>query len=146
MQSDLIPYRVESVFDIVLDVESYPEFLPWCKSLRIVERGDSIIVADTVIQFKGFLESYRSDIKYGQDNGEYFIKVTSSTGPFKYLCNNWYFRDAGEVTEVEFDIDFEFNSILITKIMGVFFKQALLKIIDAFHKRIIYVSSSRMIS
>ena len=83
-----MPYECGQLFDLVLDIERYPEFLPWCRAARILERGEGEFLAELVIAFSHLSESYTSRVVYQRPG---FIDVTMVKGPFEYLVNRWRF-------------------------------------------------------
>ena len=128
-------YTNSELCDLVLDIDSYSEFLPWCVASRVNKKiNDNLILADLVIGFKMFREKFTSEVDYKYPEE---INVKYVDGPFKYMNNNWKFlyREEGKVTEVHFDIDFEFKSIFFEKIIGTVFNRAVEKMIDAFEMR-----------
>jgi coenzyme Q-binding protein COQ10 len=137
-QTKILPHKAAQIYDLVMDIEKYPEFLPWCKQAKIVEKiSDENLRADLLINFKSFFEKYRSDVKHFKSSNEvYFIDVNAIEGPFKKLINQWKIRDLenGEC-EVEFFIEFEFNSIFLTKMIGTIFEKAAQKMMTAFEER-----------
>jgi coenzyme Q-binding protein COQ10 len=137
-QTKTLPYSAKKMYDLVMDIEKYPEFLPWCKQAKIVEKiSEENLRADLLINFKSLFEKYRSDVKHGNPaSGHYFIDVVAIEGPFKKLVNQWQFRDLenGEC-EVKFFIEFEFNSIFLTKILSPIFEKAAEKMMAAFEER-----------
>jgi coenzyme Q-binding protein COQ10 len=137
-QTKTLPYPAASMQQLVLDIEKYSEFLPWCRQAKIVRRVSSQnLQADLLINFKNFFEKYRSDVRYGKTSETvYFIDVAAIEGPFKKLTNRWKFRDLGNGNcEVEFFIDFEFNSIFLTKMLGAVFEKAAEKMMNCFEER-----------
>jgi coenzyme Q-binding protein COQ10 len=140
----ILPYSAKQMFDLVMDVESYPQFLPWCLAAKITNRfSDNHLNADLVINFKGFSQKYSSDIRSSKTtDDEFLVSVVAIDGPFKSLVNSWIFKDLPDISvndnsscEIEFLIDFEFRSIILGKIIGVVFEKATNKMIDAFEKR-----------
>ena len=137
-QKKILPYSAKQMHSLVMDIEKYPEFLPWCKQAKIVEKiSEQNLQADLLINFKSFFEKYRSDVKHGQNqNGSYFVDVTAIEGPFKKLINKWNFCDLEEQKcQVEFFIEFEFNSIFLSKMLGMIFERATEKMMAAFEER-----------
>jgi coenzyme Q-binding protein COQ10 len=137
-QLKTLPYSAKKIYELVMDIEKYPEFLPWCKQARIVEIiSDENLHADLLINFKNFFEKYRSNVTHKKIAGNiYFIDVVAIDGPFKKLVNQWHFRDLenGEC-EVKFFIDFEFSSILFSKLISPIFEKAAEKMMSAFEER-----------
>ncbi len=133
----LIDNKKEKLIDFVLDIEKYPEFVPFCKGSKVYERkkkGDLIlIVADLTIGKGPFVDTYKSDVKFNKKNDTIF--VTNIGGPLNYLENNWKFVEQGELTEVTFDVDFEIKNKFLNILMTKSFQFGLDKIADAFQKR-----------
>ena len=122
---------------IVLDIEKYPEYIPWCLSSKIHsinDKADKIeIIADLTIGKTFFSETYKSFIIY--DKSLDTIYVTNINGPLKYLKNKWLFTQKGNNSEVDFYIDFELKNRILNILMVKFFDTGLKKIADAFEKR-----------
>ena len=124
---------------MVLDIEKYPEFVPWCIEGKIHEKNES----EDLIEIKGDLkvgkkflnETYTSLILYYKEKDK--ILVTNIDGPLKHLQNEWKFKDINNQTQLEFDINFELKNNLFNKIMQKSFNFGLSKIVDAFEKRAI---------
>ena len=135
----IIPCKKDQLVEMVLDIEKYPEFVPWCIEGKIHERKDT---AD-LVQIKGHLkvgkrflnETYNSLVVYHKERD--LIVVTNISGPFKYLEIIWKFKDINEKTQLDFKIDFELKSNFLNKIMQNYFNFGLDKIADAFEKRAI---------
>ena len=132
-----IPCSKENLIKMVLDIEKYPEFVPWCinaKVYKIVNKESFIeIIADLTIGKSFFNETYKSFVTYNKS--EDFIKVTNIGGPLKHLENNWYFKQIGKNSEVTFDINFELKNKILNLLMTKSFDIGLKKIGDAFEKR-----------
>ena len=133
----LIDNKKDKLIDFVLDIEKYPEFVPFCKGSKVYERkkaGDFIlIVADLTIGKGPFVDTYKSDVKFNKKEDTIF--VTNIDGPLNYLENNWKFVEQGELTEVTFDVDFEIKNKFLNILMTKSFQFGLDKIADAFQKR-----------
>jgi coenzyme Q-binding protein COQ10 len=128
-----LPYSAEQLFDLVADVERYPEFLPWCVGARIRERKEKTIVADLIIGYRMFRERFTSRVVLDQPKR---IDVAYSEGPFKYLNNHWIFvpqPDGGCV--IDFYVDFEFRSRMLQKVIEVLFNEAVRRMVSAFEGR-----------
>ena len=137
-QSKTLTFPAQQIYALVMDIEKYPEFLPWCKQAKIIrEISSNNLHADLLINFKNFFEKYRSEVKHGRNaDGAYFINVVAIEGPFKKLVNQWKFRDLADGNcEVEFFIEFEFNSFFLTKMLGGIFEKAAEKMMVAFEER-----------
>ena len=127
----------ENLIKMVLDIEKYPEFVPWCLKGKIhskKDKGDKIeITADLTIGKSFFNETYKSFIIYEKFSDS--IHVTNMDGPLKYLENKWFFKENNKITEVSFEIDFELKNDFLNIVMTKSFQFALDKIADAFQKR-----------
>jgi coenzyme Q-binding protein COQ10 len=126
------------MFDLVADVEKYPQFLPLCKALTVRSRkerdGDTILVADMTVGYKAILETFTSQVYLKPD--EQVIEVKYLDGPFRYLNNVWRFEPAGDGgTLVRFFIDYEFKSRILGALMGSMFDRAFRMFAEAFEKR-----------
>jgi coenzyme Q-binding protein COQ10 len=129
----IIPFRPEQIFDLVADVRSYPEFLPWCVGARIREASGTLIVADLMIGYKMVRERFTSKVTLNREACR--IDVEYADGPFKYLDNHWIFHDHPEGCLVDFHVDFEFRSALLQKIIATLFNEAVKRMVGAFEIR-----------
>ncbi|MGB0694790.1 MAG: type II toxin-antitoxin system RatA family toxin [Rhodospirillaceae bacterium] len=128
-----MPYTPEQLFDLVADIERYPEFLPWCIGARINKREEDKIWADLIIGFKMVRERFTSRVELTPKTR---IDVTYSDGPFRYLNNHWVFvPDGNGGTVIDFYVDFEFKNAILRKIMGALFEEAVRLMVGAFEKR-----------
>ena len=129
-----LPYTSKQLFDIVIDVESYPEFLPWCLSSKVINRTDEYnFDANLNVGYKALDEQYTSRIK-SKFASE--INSVAIAGPFKKLDSTWSFKDLHNGScEVSFNIEYEFKSFFLDKLMGSLFKKATIKMLDAFESR-----------
>ncbi|MFP3018335.1 MAG: type II toxin-antitoxin system RatA family toxin [Candidatus Tisiphia sp.] len=136
-QIKVLPYNAQELYYLVLDVKSYPEFLPWCKAARIISKSENQIIAELVIQLKGFTDKYQSKIIYSNDlkKQRYSIEVEAVSGPFKYLKNLWQFSKEDTGSKIEFFIDFKMKFAIVDKLVNIFFTDATEKMVDAFEKR-----------
>ncbi len=129
----VLPYTAEQMFDLVVSVDRYPEFLPWCLASRIIKREDGAILADLVIGFKMFKERFGSRIAYERPH---VIKVEPTAGPFRRMINDWRFEDLPEGgCLIDFHVDFQFRSRLLDRLMGALFHQAVRRMVSAFERR-----------
>lgn len=133
-----LPYTAAQMYDLVGDVANYPKFLPWTAAARIrstQERGDHTeMLADLVISFKVFRERFGSRVRLF--SGEQRIETEYLDGPFKYLVSNWRFQDAeGGGCDISFDVDFEFKNVILQKAAGLFFYEAMQRVVRAFEDR-----------
>ncbi len=132
-----IPCSKKDLIKMVLDIEKYPEFVPWClngKIHKINEKDDKIeITADLKIGKSFFNETYKSLVIY--DKSLDSIHVTNIGGPLKYLTNKWHFIQKDKFCEVDFYVDFELKNKILNIFMAKSFNVGLKKIADAFEKR-----------
>ncbi len=129
----VLPYTKEQLFDLVAQVDRYPEFLPWCLGCRVKSRTDEEVVADMVIGFKVFREGFTSRVHLNKPDR---VDVAYENGPFKYLDNHWIFNDMGDgTTEIDFYVDFEFRSKILQTAIGAVFNEAVRRMISAFEGR-----------
>ena len=133
----LIECEKNQLIDLVLDIEKYPIFVPYCIDATVHERNDTNnfinIIADLTIGKGPFKDTYKSDVKFDKKNNS--IYVTNIDGPLKYLDNKWTFQDHKEGTEIYFDVDFEIKNKFLNILMITSFQYGLDKIADAFQKR-----------
>jgi coenzyme Q-binding protein COQ10 len=133
----IISCNKKNLINMVLDVERYPEFVPWCIQGRIIEKKESKdfieIKADLRVGKKFINEVYSSLVLYSKKKD--LITVTNIDGPLKYLKNYWKFKKINDKTQLEFNIDFELKNSFLNIIMKNYFNFGLIKITDAFEKR-----------
>jgi coenzyme Q-binding protein COQ10 len=135
-ERQILPYRPEQLFDLVVDVAKYPLFLPWCVAARMRSRTEQEVIADLTIGYGPFRESFTSRVAPSRPDR---IDVRYEKGPFKYLNNHWLFLPHANGTEVDFFVDFEFNSRILQAAIGLVFNEAVRRMVAAFHKRAIAV-------
>ena len=133
----LIECKKEQLIDLVLDIEKYPQFVPFCLDSKIYEKKEKgnllLIVADLTIGKGPFKDTYKSDVKFNKKEDS--IYVTNLDGPLKHLENKWFFKEINNFTEVLFDVDFELKNDFLNIVMTKSFQFGLNKIADAFQKR-----------
>ncbi len=128
-----LPYSPEQMFDLVSDVSSYPQFLPWVSAIRVRSDDESEMVADMIVGFKGLRESFTSRVHKHRPDA---VRVDYLDGPLKHLHNLWGFRSDGQGgTLVDFLVEFEFKNRLFEMMAGQMFDKALRKMIGAFETR-----------
>lgn len=128
-----LPFRPEQLFDLVADIESYPDFLPWCQGARIRERKGNIITADLIIGYKMFRERFTSIVTLERPHA---ISVQYLSGPLSRLTNQWEFKpDEKGGCDLFFHVDFDFRSSLLSAMMEMFFDKALRRMAAAFEAR-----------
>ena len=133
----LIQIEKKKLIDLVLDIDEYPNFIPYCINSKVYERNvkgeDIYIIADLTIGKGIFKDTYKSDVRFNKKEDS--IYVTNIDGPLNYLENRWYFNQKGNMTEVSFDVDFELKNKFLNILMTKSFTYGLNKIADAFQKR-----------
>lgn len=133
-----LPYTQEQVYEVVADVERYPEFLPWCVACRKTKSFDNGFEADLAIGFKMVREKFTSRVTLKPSTD---ILVEYKDGPFKYLSNTWKFieNSDGSGCEIDFYLEFEFKSRVLQKLIGVLFEEAVHRMVAAFESRAAYL-------
>ncbi len=132
-ETRILPYTPEQLFALVMDIESYPEFLPWCMGARINKREKSDLSADVIVGYKIFRERFSSRVHF-KKNKE--IEVEYLKGPMRHLHNKWLFKEEkGGKCTVDFYVDFSLQTKIFEGIVDQFFQIALMRMIDAFEKR-----------
>tara|TARA_Y100000996_G_C22458433_1_gene616954 strand:+ start:104 stop:547 length:444 start_codon:yes stop_codon:yes gene_type:complete len=135
----IIPCKKKQLIEMVLDIEKYPEFVPWCISGNIHEKEESedliTIKGDLKVGKKFLNETYTSLVILHKKKNK--IIVTNIDGPLEYLKNEWVFKEINNSTQLEFKIDFELKNNLLNAIMKRSFNFGLDKIATAFEKRAI---------
>jgi coenzyme Q-binding protein COQ10 len=137
-ETRVLPYSPEQLFGLVVDIEKYPQFLPWCRGARVVSReADGAFLGELVISFSHLTERYTSRVVpiAPSANHEGRIDVALVSGPFTYLNNHWRFVPHADGCEIHLDLDFEFKSKFLDKMLGGFFGRACDKMVGAFTSR-----------
>lgn len=136
----IVPYDAEQMYDLVADVGSYKEFLPWCAASRVTRREQreggaiTVIDADLVISFRVFREKFSSRVTLRP--ADLTIDVAYLDGPFRYLDNHWHFTQlAPGQCEIDFAVDFEFRNLALDRLVGAVFHRAMERIVGAFEAR-----------
>ena len=136
-ETKILPYTAQQMYDLVADVANYPKFLPWTAAARVrsvTERGDHLeMLADLVISFKVFREKFGSRVLLWQN--EMKIDTEYLDGPVRQLQSEWRFRDVEGGCEVSFSVDFEFKNRLLQGAAGMFFNEAMQRVVRAFERR-----------
>jgi len=127
-----LPYQPEQLFDLVADVARYPEFLPWCIGARVRRRETNFLVADLIIGFKMFRERFTSEVTLDRPRR---IDVKYTEGPLRHLENSWVFEPAPGGCIIDFHVDFAFKSIILEKLIGTVFGEAVRRMVAAFEAR-----------
>jgi coenzyme Q-binding protein COQ10 len=136
-ETKFLPYTAQQMYDLVADVANYPKFLPWTAAARIrstTDQGDHVeMLADLVISFKVFRETFGSRVVLWPQA----MKIDTSyiDGPFKYLESQWTFADCEGGCNVSFSVDFEFKNKLLQGAAGMFFNEAMKRVVQSFEGR-----------
>ena len=133
----IIPCKKDQLIEMVLDIEKYPEFVPWCIEGKIHDKNES----EDLISFNGDLkvgksilnETFFSQVAYYKEKDQ--IIVTNLDGPLKHLKNEWKFKEVNNATQLEFFIDFELKNPILNTIMKKSFELGLNKIAKSFEER-----------
>lgn len=128
-----LPYTQSQLYELVAGVEKYPQFLPWCLASRITRREGDTFYADLIIGYKLVREKFGSKVVCVPQSN---ISVEYLSGPMKYLSNHWEFiAEADGTTTIDFYVDFEFKNPVFQKLMGLFFNEAVRRMVSAFEAR-----------
>ncbi|MGI9221503.1 MAG: type II toxin-antitoxin system RatA family toxin [Woeseiaceae bacterium] len=132
-RSALVQHSASDMFSLVEDIESYPGFLPWCKSAVIHSRDDNVVEATLELRRGELSKHFRTR---NSATGKESIEMTLVDGPFRHLAGRWSFKQLGEAgSKVELDLDFEFSSSVVDVLFGPFFEETCNSLVDAFTKR-----------
>jgi coenzyme Q-binding protein COQ10 len=134
----VLPYAPEQLFELVGDVERYPEFVPHLKSIRVWDQrsdatGLSALKAEAAVGFAIFQERFATTVR--RDRARLTIDVDLLSGPFQHLTNRWRFMPKHAGTEVDFLIDFAFSSRLLNAVLAANFERGVDRIMRAFDER-----------
>ena len=133
----LIECKKKDLINLVLDIEKYPEFIPFCYNAKIYEKEEAKsstkIIADLTIGKGPFKDTYKSNVLYNMHESSILVK--NIDGPLNYLSNKWLFIEQNNQTKIIFDIDFEIKNKFLNTVMEASFKFGIEKIADAFQKR-----------
>lgn len=134
-ESKLLEIPIEYAYELVLDIESYSDFLPHIEDIQIISKEEGKILADMYVKFAGMKQTYRSEINHFIDEDKAEINVVAIKGIFKHLHNKWSFTRKNNGTMIDFDIEFEFSSKLLNSVAGPVFDGVSKKMISAFEQR-----------
>ncbi|MBM3488331.1 MAG: type II toxin-antitoxin system RatA family toxin [Alphaproteobacteria bacterium] len=131
-ETRVLPYAPEAMYDLVADIDRYPEFLPWCTGVRIFRRDGNVVFADLMVGFKMVRETFTSKVTLSRSER---IDVEYLRGPFRHLKNHWVFRPHPSGCEIDFYIDFDFRSRVLQALIGALFHEAVRRMVTAFEAR-----------
>ena len=126
-------YSADELFTVVADVKDYPAFVPWCSGARLQREDEREIIAELVIGFGPFQESFTSQVTLDRPRQ---VRVHAVDGPLEHLTNTWTFTPIGDATEVDFIIDFQFKSHLLDHVASGMFHEATTRMMSAFESRV----------
>jgi len=133
------PYSTSQLFDLVIDIERYPEFLPWCRAARITEHSENKLRAELIVSFKHITESYVSEVVFKRPSlpGDVgIIDVNVIRGPFDHLNNHWEFTPLpDDGSQITLSLSFRFRSKILDSLIGMLFGKATAKMALAFKQR-----------
>lgn len=136
-ETKFLPYTAKQMYDLVADVANYPKFLPWTAAARVrsvTEKGDHAeMLADLVISFKVFREKFGSRVTLWP--AQMKIDTEYLDGPIRHLESQWNFKDVAGGCEVSFEVDFEFRNRLLQGAAGMFFNEAMQRVVRSFERR-----------
>jgi ribosome-associated toxin RatA of RatAB toxin-antitoxin module len=140
-RSALVPYQPSEMFSLVDDIEAYPQFLPWCKSARVLSRGEDEVRAQLELVRAGFEKSFTTRNRLQHNK---MIEMRLVEGPFRHLDGFWRFEPIGTgACKVSLDLDFEFSNKLVGMALGPLFNQIANTLVDSFCKRAVDVYGRR---
>lgn len=132
-ETRVIPCPAGQLFDVVMDIESYPQFLPWVADSRVLERKEQELKAELVADLAGFRHSFRTVDRFVPHK---LVEIRLLEGPFRFLESVWTFESVGEVScRVHFSIEFEFKSMMLGMVATPVFGNACRTMVQAFEKR-----------
>lgn len=133
-ETKILPYTPQQMYALVADVARYPEFLPWCTGARIIRQEPGFMLAELTIGYKMIREKFVSRVTL--DDEQLAIHVSYVSGPLQMLHNEWYFTDTADgQCKIDFFVNFEFSSRILSSLMEMFFDVAFRRMVDAFEKR-----------
>ncbi|MGA8261722.1 MAG: type II toxin-antitoxin system RatA family toxin [Arenicellales bacterium] len=136
-RSALLGYSARQMYDLVVDIERYPDFLNWCSGSRVVESSDGEVVASIDISFKGLHRSFTT--RNIMDPGR-SVRIELVNGPFRTLNGIWRFIELDEGScKIELDLEFDFSTVLVGRLVGPVFSQIANRQLDAFQRRAVQV-------
>lgn len=140
-EQKLMPYTPQQLFELVVDVERYPEFLPWCLAARIRQRASDSVTADLVIGFKLVRERFTSLVSFDRDR--LLVNTRNVQGPFRHMRSDWAFKQHDEGCLVDFSVEFEFRSRVLQKLIQGLFEEAVRRMVAAFEARAVALYGTR---
>jgi coenzyme Q-binding protein COQ10 len=135
-----VEYGIDLLYEIISDVDSYHEFLPWCAKSHVIEKSGNELLADMSVSFKAITQSYRSKVNlFPPDQGVARVVAQAVKGPFRHLNTTWELKSTKNGTKIHFYVDFSFKSSLLEGMMGKVFGMVTEQMMSAFIKRAEYL-------
>jgi coenzyme Q-binding protein COQ10 len=135
-----VNYSVDLLYEIISDIDSYHEFLPWCAKSHVIEKKGNELLADMSVNFKAITQSYRSKVVLSPPNqGVATVTAQAIKGPFRHLNTIWELKSMKKGTKIHFYVDFSFKSSLLEGMMGKVFGMVTEQMMSAFIKRAEYL-------
>ena len=132
-KSALVPYSAQQMFELVSQIETYPDFLPWCSSAQIIESAPERVVATLGLAFKGVRQSFTTENRH---EGQTAIAMSLVDGPFRQLAGRWEFIVLREnACKVSLKLEYEFSSRLLEQVVGPVFGTISNSMVDSFIAR-----------
>ncbi len=135
LREEIINHPAKKLFDIVIDIESYPEYIPWCTRMVVNEKKNNEILADMYVQYKFIVsQKFVSHVKFNRDKLK--IETKYIEGPLKDLTTNWKFEEINSSkSKIIFNVNFEFKNFIHQKVAETFYPLIENKMINSFKKR-----------
>ena len=133
------PFTAQQMFDLICDVDSYDQFIPYCTAARTRERTETDMLGDLAIGYKFLRETYTSKITMSR--APLSVTVAQAKGPFRHLFNHWGFEDTETGCDVHFELQFDFAVPMLKKLIAPMMDRVVEKFIDAFEARALEIYS-----
>jgi coenzyme Q-binding protein COQ10 len=140
----IIKSDLNKIFDVIMSIEQYPEFLPWCSNAKILNQNSNITIANLSIGAKGINHTYKSQILVDKHESKYIIKINSQkSGPLDYLEATWKLEYLDqENSQVDFAVHFKLSSKILELLISNAFENIVQKIMTAFQNRMLYIQKN----
>jgi ribosome-associated toxin RatA of RatAB toxin-antitoxin module len=140
-RSALVPYTPQEMFALVSDVDTYPQFLPWCVGAETLQRGDNEVQARIAFSMSGVSKSFTTRNRLV---GNEAIHMRLVDGPFRQLEGSWRFEPLGDAgCKISLNLDYDFSSRMVGMVTGPVFNKIANSLVDAFQKRAVEVYGKR---
>ena len=132
-EKKILNFKPEQLFNLVSDINKYPEFLPWCLGSRVKKISNEQLNADLIVGVRFYREVFKSKVFLNKK--EFLINVDYLEGPFNFLKNKWIFKKVKDGCEIDFYVEFQLNSYLLNSVLKSLFEEAIIRMVSAFEKR-----------